>query len=231
MVLRRRLRRRCRCGAVRSVSIRRVGWTRRVRRWRVGPRVARWRSVGRMRLRRSRRRSWCRRRVRRRREPVGGVGVLHPAGHWSGAGGDDLLVGDARGDPVGGVCAAARVGLSGSGCRGWLVLAVATAWRSAGPASSTPAPGRGASHPAPGGPFASMPHLSRVWGVGFSSAFVKGLEVIQPMQILVLGPEGLGRSALEETLTRLGYVVMAAEARPDRARARLGGHRDVRPAG
>jgi len=44
---------------------------------------------------------------------------------------------------------------------------------------------------------------------------VKGLEVIQPMQILVLGPEGLGRSALEETLTRLGYVVMAAEARPD----------------
>jgi len=48
-----------------------------------------------------------------------------------------------------------------------------------------------------------------------SSAFVKGSEVIQPMQILVLGPEGLGRSALEETLTRLGYVVMAAEARPD----------------
>ena len=56
---------------------------------------------------------------------------------------------------------------------------------------------------------------SRVWGVGFSSAFVKGLAVIQPMQILVLGPEGLGRSALLETLTRLGYVVMAAEARPD----------------
>jgi hypothetical protein len=49
-----------------------------------------------------------------------------------------------------------------------------------------------------------------------SSAFVKGFgTVIQPMQILVLGPEGLGRSALEETLTRLGYVVMAAEARPD----------------
>lgn len=39
---------------------------------------------------------------------------------------------------------------------------------------------------------------------------------MQPMQILVLGPEGAGRSALEETLTRLGYVVMAAEARPDR---------------
>ena len=35
-------------------------------------------------------------------EPVGGVGVLHPAGHRSGAGGDDLPVGDARGDPVGG---------------------------------------------------------------------------------------------------------------------------------
>ena len=38
---------------------------------------------------------------------------------------------------------------------------------------------------------------------------------MQPMQILVLGPEGLRRAALEETLTRLGYVVMAAEARPD----------------
>jgi hypothetical protein len=37
---------------------------------------------------------------------------------------------------------------------------------------------------------------------------------MQPMQILVLGPEGLGRAALEETLTRLGYVVMAADARP-----------------
>ncbi len=37
---------------------------------------------------------------------------------------------------------------------------------------------------------------------------------MQPMQILVLGPDGLGRSALEETLTRLGYVVMAADARP-----------------
>ena len=39
---------------------------------------------------------------------------------------------------------------------------------------------------------------------------------MQPRQILVLGPEGVGRSALEETLTRLGYVVMAAEARPHR---------------
>ena len=37
---------------------------------------------------------------------------------------------------------------------------------------------------------------------------------MQPKQILVLGPEGLGRAALEETLTRLGYVVMAADARP-----------------
>ena len=59
-------------------------------------------------------------------------------------------------------------------------------------------------------------HHRGVWPGGVcSSAFVKGLAVIQPMQILVLGPEGLGRSALEETLTRLGYVVMAAEARPD----------------
>jgi len=36
---------------------------------------------------------------------------------------------------------------------------------------------------------------------------------MQPMQILVLGSDGLGRAALEETLTRLGYVVMAADAR------------------
>ena len=66
----------------------------------------------------------------------------------------------------------------------------------------------------PVGPFASCATHRSVGGV-CSSAFVKGLEVIQPMQILVLGPEVLGRSALEETLTRLGYVVMAAEARPD----------------
>ncbi len=39
---------------------------------------------------------------------------------------------------------------------------------------------------------------------------------MQSMRILVLGPEGNGRSALEETLTRLGYVVMGAEARADR---------------
>jgi CheY-like chemotaxis protein len=31
-------------------------------------------------------------------------------------------------------------------------------------------------------------------------------------QILVLGSDGAGRSALEETLTRLGYVVLAADA-------------------
>jgi hypothetical protein len=37
---------------------------------------------------------------------------------------------------------------------------------------------------------------------------------MQPTQILVLGSDGLGRAALEETLTRLGYVVMAADARP-----------------
>lgn len=40
---------------------------------------------------------------------------------------------------------------------------------------------------------------------------------MQPTQILVLGPQGAGRSALCETLTRLGYVVMAAEPRPERA--------------
>ncbi len=39
---------------------------------------------------------------------------------------------------------------------------------------------------------------------------------MQTMRILVLGPEGNGRSALEETLTRLGYVVMGADARADR---------------
>jgi hypothetical protein len=39
---------------------------------------------------------------------------------------------------------------------------------------------------------------------------------MQPTQILVLGPAGAGRFALEETLARLGYVVMAAEPRPER---------------
>jgi len=36
---------------------------------------------------------------------------------------------------------------------------------------------------------------------------------MQPMQILVLGPEGPGRAELAQTLTRLGYVVMSADAR------------------
>ena len=45
---------------------------------------------------------------------------------------------------------------------------------------------------------------------------------MQPMQILVLGPEGAGRSALEETLARLGYMVMAAEARPHRTPPAVG---------
>jgi CheY-like chemotaxis protein len=40
---------------------------------------------------------------------------------------------------------------------------------------------------------------------------------MQPTQILVLGPQGAGRSALCETLTRLGYLVMAAEPRQERA--------------
>jgi CheY-like chemotaxis protein len=39
---------------------------------------------------------------------------------------------------------------------------------------------------------------------------------MQPTQILVLGPAGAGRSALCQTLTRLGYLVMAAEPRPER---------------
>jgi CheY-like chemotaxis protein len=33
-----------------------------------------------------------------------------------------------------------------------------------------------------------------------------------PTQILVLGSQGAGRAALEETLTRLGYVVLTADA-------------------
>jgi CheY-like chemotaxis protein len=35
-------------------------------------------------------------------------------------------------------------------------------------------------------------------------------------QILVLGSDGAGRSALEETLTRLGYVVLTADASTQR---------------
>jgi hypothetical protein len=35
---------------------------------------------------------------------------------------------------------------------------------------------------------------------------------MQPIQVLVLGPEGAGRSALESTLARLGCAVSAADA-------------------
>lgn len=34
---------------------------------------------------------------------------------------------------------------------------------------------------------------------------------MQPLHILLLGPDGSGRSALESTLTRLGCVVMSAD--------------------
>lgn len=36
---------------------------------------------------------------------------------------------------------------------------------------------------------------------------------MQPTKVLVLGPEGAGRNALERTLSRLGYAVSAADAR------------------
>src|SRR6188472_3194698 len=105
---------------------------------------------------------------------------------------------------------------SGSSCRVLSARAMVTSWRCAGPASSAPAPGRGASAPSVQRAVRVLHPRCVVVGGVCSSAFVKGFgTVIQPMQILVLGPEGLGRSALEETLTRLGYVVMAAEARPD----------------
>jgi hypothetical protein len=39
---------------------------------------------------------------------------------------------------------------------------------------------------------------------------------MQPIQVLVLGPEGAGRAALEHTLARLGCTVSASEARADR---------------
>ena len=35
---------------------------------------------------------------------------------------------------------------------------------------------------------------------------------MQPMEVLVLGPEGAGRAALEHTLSRLGCTVSASEA-------------------
>jgi hypothetical protein len=40
---------------------------------------------------------------------------------------------------------------------------------------------------------------------------------MKPTKVLVLGPEGAGRAALHQTLTRLGYAVSAAEARHDAA--------------
>ena len=36
---------------------------------------------------------------------------------------------------------------------------------------------------------------------------------MQPTKVLVLGPEGTGRTALERTLVRLGYAVSASDAR------------------
>ena len=39
---------------------------------------------------------------------------------------------------------------------------------------------------------------------------------MQPVQVLVLGPEGAGRSALESTLARLGCAVSVADAAADR---------------
>ena len=42
---------------------------------------------------------------------------------------------------------------------------------------------------------------------------------MQPTKVLVLGPEGAGRAALQQTLSRLGYAVIASEARGDAASA------------
>ncbi len=39
---------------------------------------------------------------------------------------------------------------------------------------------------------------------------------MQPMEVLVLGPEGAGRAALEHTLSRLGCTVSASEAQAGR---------------
>jgi hypothetical protein len=39
---------------------------------------------------------------------------------------------------------------------------------------------------------------------------------MQPVQVLVLGPEGAGRSALESTLVRLGCAVSVADVSADR---------------
>ncbi len=40
---------------------------------------------------------------------------------------------------------------------------------------------------------------------------------MKPTKVLVLGPEGAGRAALQQTLSRLGYAVSASEARRDAA--------------
>ena len=42
---------------------------------------------------------------------------------------------------------------------------------------------------------------------------------MQPTKVLVVGPEGAGRAALQQTLSRLGYAVSASEARRDAASA------------
>jgi DNA-binding NtrC family response regulator len=42
---------------------------------------------------------------------------------------------------------------------------------------------------------------------------------MKPTKVLVLGPEGAGRAALQQTLSRLGYAVSASEARRDAAAA------------
>jgi len=42
---------------------------------------------------------------------------------------------------------------------------------------------------------------------------------MQPTKVLVLGPEGAGRAALQQTLSRLGYAVSTSEARGDAASA------------
>ncbi len=76
-----------------------------------------------------------------------------------------------------------------------------------------PRPGRGASSTRA---FASRaaPPTSR--GRRRNSREMGYRQMHHQTQILVLGSDGAGRSALEETLTRLGYVVLAAEASAQR---------------
>lgn len=45
---------------------------------------------------------------------------------------------------------------------------------------------------------------------------------MQPMQVLLLGPDGAHRAALEETLTRLGCVVLSADSALCRVPPRAG---------